>query len=328
MSAILAAPGGPAPGRRRAGLALGGLAAAALVAIALYMTLNLRGDLAFALSLRLTRLAALLQVAVAIAIATVVFQTVTGNRILTPSIMGLDSLYILVQSVLVFALGGVGFAALPGAVRFAGETAAMALLAIALFLPILRQRGDMLLMLLAGVVLGVLFRSLSALVARLIDPNDFAVVQSMTYADFNSIDGALVVPCVIATLAGAAVAWRGRHVLDVMALGQDTAVGLGVHWQRAALALVLITAGLVAVSTALVGPVALFGLLVVALAERFVGTERHAALLPAAALTAIVMLVGGQTLLAHGLRNAIPLGVVIELAGGLVFLALVAARWR
>lgn len=313
---------------RRARFVLVTLAGAAALAIALYLTLDLRGDLAFALSLRLIRLAALLQVAAAIAIGTVVFQAVTGNRILTPSIMGLDSLYVLVQSVLVFALGGVGYAALPVGARFAGETAAMALFAVALFLPLLMRAGDLVLMLLAGVVLGVLFRSLANLVARLIDPNDFAVVQSATHADFNTIDGALVLPCVVATLAGAAIAWRARHTLDVMTLGRETAVGLGVAWRRMVLALILVTAGLVAVSTALVGPVALFGLLVVALAERLVGTVRHAMLLPAAALTAVVLLVGGQTILAHGFGNAVPLGVVIEFAGGLVFLAIIITRAR
>ena len=42
---------------------------------------------------------------VAIAYSTVIFQTITHNRILTPSIMGLDSLYLLVQTVVIFFLG-------------------------------------------------------------------------------------------------------------------------------------------------------------------------------------------------------------------------------
>ncbi len=309
------------PGRATLALAL-----AAVTAMVAFMLIGLRGDLAFALELRGMRLAALVTVAVAIAVSTVIFQTVTGNRILTPSIMGMDALYILIQSVMVFALGGVGFAALPAGLTFAGETAAMALLAAGLFLPMLRRSGDLVLMLLIGVVLGILFRSLAALVARLIDPNEFAVVQSVTHADFNTVDAALIAPCLAATVAGTALAWNWRHRLDVMALGADAAVGLGIDWRRTAVVLLLAVGGLVAVSTALVGPVAFLGLIVVALAERIVGTSRHPDMLPAAAFTAILVLVGGQTVLTHALGNAVTIGVVIELVGGVVFLALLLSR--
>ena len=41
----------------------------------------------------------------AIAFSTIVFQTITNNKILTPSIIGLDSLYMLIQTFLVFAFG-------------------------------------------------------------------------------------------------------------------------------------------------------------------------------------------------------------------------------
>ncbi|UOM35637.1 iron chelate uptake ABC transporter family permease subunit [Acuticoccus sp. I52.16.1] len=307
---------------RRERIALAALGLAAVVAIALSLTVGLKGNLAFALELRTMRLAALLQVGVAIAVSTVIFQTVTGNRILTPSLMGMDALYLLIQSVLVFTLGAVGFAALPSGLLFLGQATALALLAAVLFVPILARRSDMVLLLLAGVVLGILFRSLTDLVARLIDPNAFAVVQSATFADFNTIDETLIVPCVVVTVIGATLAWRSRHLLDVMALGEADAVGLGVAWRRAALGLVLLVGILVAVSTALVGPVALLGLLVVALAERIVGTTRHAVLLPAAALTAVVLLVGGQTILAHVFGNTLTLGIVIEFAGGLLFLLL------
>lgn len=317
------------PGAYRVRIAIAGLALAALLATALYLSLDLRGNLAFALELRLTRLAALVQVAVAVAVATVVFQTVTANRILTPYIMGIDQLYILIQLLLVLTLGGLGFAQLTTGAKFAGEAALMIALVVALFTPLLRHRASLLVMLLAGVVLGVLFRSLSQLVARLIDPNEFAVLQRALFADFNTVPSGLVLPCLLLTLAGAGVAWRMRHMLDVMALGADTAIGLGIGWQRTALGLIALTGVLVAVSTALVGPVSFLGLLVAALAERLVGTQRHAAMLPAAALCATVLLVGGQALLQYGLDNIVPLASVIEFAGGLLFLVLLmTAKWR
>lgn len=299
-----------------------GLALVALLSIVAFMTIGLRGNLAFALELRSVRLLALVQVAVAIAISTVLFQTVTGNRILTPSIMGLDALYLFVQTALVFVFGGLGFAALDPRLKFGSEVAIMIALALALFLPMLFSRMEMGLMLLGGVILGVLFRSLSSLLARLIDPNDFAVVQGASFASFNSINSELVALGTILTIVAVIVAWRSRHVLDILALGGDTATGLGVEWRKTVAGLIMLVAVLVAVSTALVGPVAFFGLLVVALAERVVDSRRHRYMLPAAALTAIIVLVGGQTLLQHALGGASTLGVVIEFVGGTVFLIL------
>ena len=302
-------------GRRILGLAL--VAVACMVA---FLAIGLRGDIAFVLQLRAVKLAALVQVGVAIALSTVVFQTVTGNRILTPSIMGLDALYLFGQMLMVFLLGGVGYATLDAQLKFAAEILLLMALACALLLPMLRRRLDMGLMLLAGVVCGVLFRSLQALLARLIDPNEFAVAQSASFASFNAVRTDLLAFAALVTLAAVIVVWRARHVLDIVALGADAATGLGIHWQRTVTGLLVLVAALVAVSTALVGPVSFFGLLVAALAERITGTVRHVTLLPAAALTGIIVLVGGQALFQHGLGAGATLGVVIEFVGGIVFL--------
>lgn len=304
------------------------LAAIALAAIIAFMTVGLRGNIAFVLHLRGLKLLALLQVAVAIAMSTVLFQTVTANRILTPSIMGLDALYLFGQTALVFTLGSLGYASLDGGVKFGAEVLLMIALAMGLLWPLLRTRMDMNLMLLMGVTLGLLFRSLSALLSRLLDPNAFSVVQMASFANFNTLRADLTILGTIVTLGAALLCWRARHTLDIIGLGRETAIGLGVNWIKAAAGLLLLVAVLVAVSTALVGPVAFFGLLVAALAERLMQTQRHALLLPAAALVAIIVLVGGQTFLQHGLGGASTLGVVIEFAGGLVFLALLILRSR
>lgn len=304
------------------------LAAVAFACVLAFLLVGLRGNIAFALELRLTRLAALVDVAVAIAVSTVLFQTATGNRILTPSIMGLDALYVFGQLLLILLIGGVGFATLDARLKFGGEVLLLMVLSCALLLPILKMRIDMGLMLLAGVVLGVLFRSLATLVARLIDPNEFAVAQHATFANFNGVETSLLTASTVLTIAGVFIAWRMRHVLDVLLLGRENAIGLGVDWRKSVTGLLLLVAALVSVSTALVGPVASLGLLVVALAERIIPSHRHAVLLPTAMLVAIILLVGGQTLLQHGLGSASSLGIVIEFFGGLAFLLMLVARSR
>ncbi|TIP75316.1 MAG: iron ABC transporter permease, partial [Mesorhizobium sp.] len=187
--------------------------------------IGLRGNLALVIELRAVRLAAMVLVGVAVAVSTVVFQTVCANRIITPSIMGLDALYVFCQTALVFALSGFGFAGIDPRLHFLGNFTAMTSLALALFLPMLRRRFDLTLMLLTGVVLGVLFRSLTTLLARLLDPNDFAVLQGTVFASFNAVEPDLLLLAGVITVACVAIAWRARHVLDVLALGTDTAMG-------------------------------------------------------------------------------------------------------
>ena len=81
------------------------LATAALLCVIGFMTLGANGQWAFVLPFRGGKLAAMLLVAYAVAVSSVLFQTVTHNRILTPAIMGFDALYLLIQSLVVFGFG-------------------------------------------------------------------------------------------------------------------------------------------------------------------------------------------------------------------------------
>ena len=167
------------------------------------------GNRAFILQLRGTKLAGLVVVGAATGIATVLFQTVAANRVLTPSIMGFDALYVLLQTAMVAALGVAGFAALPAGAKFLAEVAAMSLLAGALFGTLLgRGARDIPRTILTGVILGVMFRSLSSFLARVMDPNAFATVQAASFASFGSLDAALLpVAGTIAGLCVAAALW-------------------------------------------------------------------------------------------------------------------------
>jgi iron complex transport system permease protein len=298
------------------------LGGAALLCCLAYLTVGLRGNIAFVLELRGLRLGAMLVVSVAVAISTVVFQTVSANRILTPSIMGLDALYILCQTALVFILSGLGFAGLDPLLAFVGNAVVMVAMALLLFLPMLSRSADLTLLLLTGVVLGVLFRSLTSMLARMIDPNEFAVLQGAVFASFGSVRLDTLTITAGVTALGAIVAWRMRYTLDVIALGGDAATGLGIDWRKTLTGLLILVAVLVAASTALVGPLAFLGLLVSAIAVRVADSERHALLLPVACGVSIIVLVGSQTLLQHVFGGAGTLSLIVEFAGGLVFLAM------
>ena len=310
------------PSARRGTVVLACLAAAAIGCAVLYMTIGVRGSWAFVLPFRAPKLAGMVVVAVAVAFSTVVFQTVTQNRILTPTIMGFDSLYVAIQTALVFGFGSRALATLDADWRFVGEASVMVCFSVVLFRWLLSEHGRGIhLLVLTGVVFGVLFRSLASLLQRVLDPNEFSALQDLLFASFNAIDAGLL--GVTATAVGVCCAWllSIHRTLDVLSLGRDAAIGLGVPHRRLVTRLLFVVAVLVSASTALVGPIAFFGLLVANLAYLAVG-HRHRPALLASALIAVFTVVGGQVVLEHALKLDGVLGVVIEFVGGIVFIVL------
>src|SRR5699024_591497 len=78
------------------------LAAIAVILAAIYIFYDLTGVIGYVLPRRILIVAAMILTGGAIAFATTIFMTITNNRILTTSVMWLDSLYLLFQTVIVF----------------------------------------------------------------------------------------------------------------------------------------------------------------------------------------------------------------------------------
>jgi len=289
-----------------------------------FMTVGAKGSWAFILKFRGAKLAALLLVAYSVAVSTVLFQTVTNNRILTPSVMGFDALFVLGHTLLFSVLGAQEALAIDARLRFVADTLLLIVFAGLLYRWLFSGGERSLhLLVLVGIIFGVLFRSLSNFMQRVLDPNEFAVLRDTLFASFNAIDTTLLAisasVVALATLAG----WRLFHTFDVLALGRATAINLGVAHRRVVTGILILVAVLVAVSTALVGPVLFFGLLVAALSHYLVGSHRHCYLLPAAVLLATVFLVGGQVVIERLFAFDTALAIVIEFLGGLVFIFMI-----
>lgn len=293
----------------------------AIVALAAFMTLGARGNWGFVLPFRGTKALALVLVAYAIAVSTVLFQTITNNRILTPSIMGFDWLYMLLQTMLVFLLGAATTSGIDPRLMFLIEVGTMTGFSLLLYRFLFSGSvRDLHLLILIGVVFGTLFRSLSGFLQRLIDPNDFVVLQDRLFASFNTVDTSLLLISAILVGIASLVALRIFHTFDVMALGRETAVSLGVDHRRITMVVLLLVTVMVSVSAALVGPVTFFGLLIANLAYIVMPTAKHRYILPAATLLAVICLVGGQTILERVFAFDTALSIVVEFAGGMFFI--------
>lgn len=307
----------------RGRLLLGLTALLALCSVLGFMTLNVQSDWAFIVQYRGTRLLGMLLVAVTMGLATVVFQTITHNRILTPSLMGFDVLYVLVHA-LALVLWGTEFGSgWPLELRFTLEVAVMVSIALLLFRWLFNGsvRGLHMLILL-GMVGGLLFSELADLSARIFDPSEFSIQQGSGVANFNRINLQVLWVGLAGVALCSALLFRLRRQLDVLSLGRDVAINLGVSYSRTVTLLMLVICVLVSISTALVGPMLFYGLLVANLAYWLTGSHQHRWTLPASILAGIVCLVGGQVLFEHLLNTSLPLAMVIELCGGVLFIAL------
>jgi iron complex transport system permease protein len=302
---------------------IGLLAVLALVLTALFLFLNLTGNISYILPRRAYKILAIILTGAAIAFSTVVFQTVTNNRILTPSIIGFDSLYLLIQTVIVFIFGSMSLMQMSAELQFFMNVGLMVLFALLLYKFLFRGEGrNIYFLLLVGIIFGTFFGSMSTFMQVLIDPNEFLIIQDRMFASFNNVKTELLGIALIVTLATGVYATRLIKYLDVLSLGREHAVNLGIDYHHVVKHLLIAVAILISVATALVGPITFLGLIVANVTYEFMRTYRHRYLLPGAMLVSVVALVGGQLVVERIFSFSTPLSVIVNLVGGIYFLYL------
>ena len=209
------------------------LTAIAVVFCGLYLFQDLNGSFDYALPRRGIKVLAMAITGVAIAYSTVIFQTITHNRILTPSIMGLDSLYLLLQTVIIFFLGSSHVMIVNKHVNFLISVTAMVVFALLLYRFLFRSgKQPIYFLLLVGIIVGTFFGSISTFLQVLIDPNEFMLVQDKMFASFNNVSGELVWLALAIVGITLIIGWRSINDLDVLSLGRDTAINLGVSYDK------------------------------------------------------------------------------------------------
>ena len=273
---------------------------------------------------RLNSVIAMAIVALCQATATVAFQTVTNNRIITPSIMGFESLYVAIHTATVYFLGAAGLTNAHTLEMFVVQLVLMVGLSLLLYMWLLTGNNpDMHAMLLVGIVLGGGLGSVSTFMQRMLTPSEFDVLTARLFGSVNNADPAYFPIAVPLVLVATALLLLNSRRLNVLALGRDVAVNLGVNHKANAIYTLVLVAVLMAVSTALVGPITFLGFLVATLAYQVADTYDHRYIFPAAALMGYCILAGAYFIMNHVFYAQGVVSIIIELVGGLAFLVVV-----
>ena len=229
----------------------------------------------------------------------------------------------------VFFLGAAGLTQARTMGTFLMQLALMVALSVVLYSWLLTsRRNNMHAMLLVGIIIGGGLGSLATFMQRMLTPSEFDVLTARLFGSVNNADPAYYPLAVPLVLVAAGLMVLNSRRLNVLGLGRDVAVNLGVNHKKHAVFTLVLVSVLMAVSTALVGPMIFLGFLVATLAYQFADTYDHRYVFPMAALLGYCILAGAYFIMNHIFYAQGVVSIIIELVGGLTFLIVVLRKGR
>ena len=302
----------------------------AILAVIGYLTFNVNPKyVEFAMRLRVPKLLVMLVTAFCIGGASIVFQTLIQNTIVTPCLLGMNSLYALIHTAVVFFLGSGSLIARHPQLSFLVDLTIMGAAAILIYGTLFKKmKYQILYVLLAGTVMSTFFSCMQTTLIRIMDPNEYDALLGSLVASFSNVNSSLL--AISAVLIGLVIFALRKELklLDVIALGKNQAINLGVDVDKTIRRLLLGVTVLIAIATALVGPISFLGLIIANLSRQLFKTYKHTWLIFGSAVLGMIVLVGGQLVVEHGFSYSIPISVLITIGGGLYFLILLFGKGR
>ena len=307
------------------------LAVIVLLAMATYMTIGVKFHnerlMRFAFKIRYPKLIAMVITAFTIGGASIVFQSVINNTIVTPCLLGMNSLYTLIHTAVVFFLGSGSMLVINSNMSFALDLVIMGVVATFIYSYLFKVTNhNVLYVLLIGTVLTSFFSSIQSTLTRIMDPNEYDTLLTSLVASFSNVNSEIIIFSLIIIAAIIVIFGKELAMLDVLTLGKEQAVNLGVDYDRCIRRLLLAVTLCISVATAMVGPISFLGLIIANLSRQMLKTYRHTQLILGSALFGMIGLIFGQLIVERIFVYAIPVSVFITVGGGIYFLYLFACR--
>lgn len=303
------------------------MAVLVLIAAVAYMTVEVRfGNpklVRYAMKIRTPKLIVMLITAFAIGGASIVFQSIINNRIVTPCLLGMNALYTLIHTVVYFFAGASSILVYNANASFAMDLVLMGIIATIVYSYLFKKtKHNVLYVLLIGTVLSSFFSSIQSTLIRIMDPNEYDALLATLVASFSNINSEIIVFSILVLAALVFIFRKDLYLLDVLTLGKEQAINLGVDYDKSIRRLLLCVTLCIAVATAMVGPISFIGLIIANLSRQLLKTYRHSQLILGSAMFGMIVLVGGQLLVEHVFSYTIPVSVFITVGGGIYFLYL------
>ena len=300
------------------------LLAITVLVTAIFVGIGLNSSNAsYLLSKRIPKVAAIVISGGCVAFASIIFQTITNNRILTPSILGIDSVYSFFQTIVVFIFGSGSIVMSNKNLNFGLSLIGMLLISALLYKVVFSKRDSNIMhLLLVGLIVGTLFRSLTSFMQVLIDPNEYLTLQNKLVASFSNVNVDILMLSIFTILGITPFIYDDLKLLDVINLGKDQAINLGVDYDKATKKMLLVVAVLTAIPTALVGPITFLGLIIVNVTYQIVKSYKHKYLITVSILISICSLIVGLLFVDKVFSFNTTLSVIINFIGGVYFLYL------
>lgn len=280
--------------------------------------------LRYAMKLRIPKVIAMIITAFAIGAATIIFQSVINNTIVTPCLLGMNALYTLIHTSVVFVLGSGSILFTNDNLSFLVDLVLMGIIATVVYSWLFKMTGhNVLYVLLVGTVLTSFFSSIQSTLTRVMDPNEYDTLLTSLVASFSNINSEIIIFSVIILALIGVIFRKELALLDVITLGKEQAINLGVDYDRCIRRLLLAVTLCIAVATAMVGPISFLGLIIANISRQLLKTYRHTQLIAGAALVGVIALIGGQFIVERVFVYSIPISVFITVAGGIYFLYLI-----
>lgn len=312
------------------GIKISLLAVFVILAGILYLSVDVNPKyVEYAMKLRVPKLVVMLITAFCIGSASIVFQSIINNTIVTPCLLGMNSLYLLIHTAVVFFFGSGSVLARNAQLSFLMDLVLMGVTATIIYSYLFRKtKHNVLYVLLAGTAMTTFFSSMQTTLTRVMDPNEYDSLLTTLVASFSNVNSEIILISVILIAVLVAALRKELALLDVMTLGKDQAINLGVDYDRTIRRLLLGVTLLIAIATAMVGPISFLGLIIANLSRQLFRTYRHSWLIAGSSLIGMAVLAGGQLLVEHIFVYSVPVSVFITVGGGIYFLYLLLRQRR
>lgn len=296
-----------------------------IAAYLLIPTKNSTSVSSFILQRRLLKLLVIVIVSCAIPISTISFQTVVQNRFLTPGVLGMETLFVFIQSGLYYFESLLGLDVEQSVIIYV-VTICVQIGLLLLFMNVFKgmMLSNFKVLLLLTMAFSMLLRNASTFLQVLMDPNEFDKLQSVLYPSFQKMNAQPMMIGVAVVLLGIIfiLLIKMRHQLDVLHLGIDASIMLGINTKRLSKIVIVIVIILTSISTILVGPIQFLGFMIANLTYQLTKEYKHGVLWLFSAILGLVIVLAAQLMVERLFLLTIPISVFIEGIGGVLYLIL------